>query len=400
MTIPIRTATIDDTEAIARLYAVSFPGIIKTHDEWCDDLQPNPLRTFDDIFVAERDGLITGTLTLFPQTMAVSGQSMKCGGIGSVAVLPEFRMNGIAKQLMMTAYASMRSTGTSLSLLYPFKHSFYQKLGYGLVGDIHTLTIPSSSIPRFSERDEVHPLSDHELPALAACYDAFALQNTCVISRSPDAWRFAAARARKNHWSYWCHHSDGRITGYMLIDEKDTVTVKEFVYLTPEAVRGLLGFLAVYKTQSPLFIPYTRDEFFHLLCTDPVDVSNRMLYGLYPLGGHYGHGYMLRIVDVHEALRNRRFANASGSATFHILDDQIPENSTTVSLFFDGDSVRVSEEISPNIVSLTISTFAQLYGGYLSLTTARRLGLLDSYFDLSFLDAAFALPAPHCLDFF
>ncbi len=396
----IRTATIDDTDAIARLYEVSFPGIIKTHEEWCDDLQPNPFRTFDDILVAEADGVITGSLTLHPHSMVISGKHIKSGGIGGVAVLPEFRMHGIAKQLMTAAYASMRTTNTPLSLLYPFKQSFYQKMGYGLIGDIQTLTIPSAAIPRYSERDEVHPASDFELPRIAECYDTFALQNTCMITRSLDVWRFAVRRARKNHWSYWCHHSGGRITGYMLIDEKETVTVKEFVYLTPQALRGLMGFLAVYKTQSPLFIPYTRDEFFHLLCTDPVDVSNRTLYGMYPLGGHYGHGYVMRIVDVHEALRLRRFHSATGTATFHILDDQITENTTAVTIVFEGDTVSFSAGLTPNIVSVTVSTFAQIYAGYISLTAARQMGLLDAYFDLAFLDAAFAVPAPHCLDFF
>ncbi len=396
----IRTATINDTEAIARLYEISFPGILKTHEDWCEDLQPNPYRTFDDILVTEAGGVLTGTLTLYPHTVIVAGERMKCGGIGGVAVLPEFRMNGTAKCLMTAAYASMRNTGTSLSLLYPFKQSFYQKMGYGLIGDIQTLTIPSASIPRFSERDEVHPASDFELPLLAACYEAFALQNTCMITRSLDAWRYAVKRARKNHWSYWCHHSGSEITGYMLVDEKETVTVKEFVYLTPEALRGLLGFLAVYKTQSPLFIPYTREEYFHLLFTDPVDVSNRMLYGLFPLGGHFGHGYMLRMVDVHEALRLRRFHPASGHVTFHILDDQIADNTTTINLIFKGDTVFVSPDLSPNIISLTVSTFAQIYAGYLSLTAARKFGLLDAYFDVGFLDTAFAVPAPHCFDFF
>jgi predicted acetyltransferase len=396
----IRTATFDDTEAIAALYEVSFPGIVKTHMEWCEDLQPNPLRSFDDIYVAETNGIVTGTLTLYPHTITIAGAAIKSGGVAGVAVLPEHCMHGIAKQLMSEAYASMHATGTPLSLLYPFKHSFYQKQGYGLVGEIHTLTVPSHAIPRFSERDDVHPLSDHELPLLAECYDAFAAMNTCVITRSLEAWRFLLKRARKNHWNFWCHHHEGRIAGYMLIDEKDAVTVKELVYLSPETLRGLLGFLAVYKTHSPICIPHTRDEQLHLLLTDPVDISNRMLYGLFPLSGLFGHGYMLRIVDVLEALRQRRFNAAVGSVTFHILDDQIPENTTAISLFFNGDSVSISSEITHNIISLTVSTFAQFYAGYLSPTSARRLGLIDTYFDLSFLDTAFAVPSPHCLDFF
>jgi predicted acetyltransferase len=396
----IRTSTADDTEAIARLYAVSFPSVVKTHDEWCNELQPNARRTFDDILVASDQGRVTGSLTLFRHTLFLSGVEFKCGGIGGVAVLPEFRMNGIAKQLMTSAFDRMRALHIPLSLLYPFKQSFYQKLGYGLIGDVQTMTISTAAIPRFSERDYVHPLIDHELSVLMACYDTFARRNSFCITRSADIWKQELKRAHKNRWTYWCFHSDNAITGYMLVDEKEQVTIREFVYLTPASLRGLLGFLAVYKTHSPLLIPYARDEFFHLLCTDPVDVSNGMLFGLYPLSGHYGHGLMLRMIDIHNPLKQRQFRTAKGFVTFHIIDDQIPDNSTTASVIFNGDAVEHSDEITTHLVSLTISTFAQLFSGYISFSSALKTGLIDAYFDVSFLDDAFAVPAPHCLDFF
>lgn len=397
---PLRTATASDTEAIARLYAVSFPAVKKTQDEWCDDLQPNARRTFDDIIVATEPDGIVAALTLYRQSLFLSGTEMKCGGIGGVAVLPEFRMRGISKQLMTEANDRMLASHTPLSLLYPFKQSFYQKLGYGLIGDLQTMALSSSSIPRFSERDNVHPLIDIELPQLMSCYNEFAHRNSFCLLRSAKVWTQRLYLAHKRRLTYWCHHTDDRITGYLLIEENEKPTVKEFVYLTPTALRGLLGFLAVYKTHHPILIPYTRDEFFHLLCSDPVDESNRMLFGLYPLSGYYGHGLMLRIVDVKEALRLRNFRTATGCVTFHIIDDQIPDNSTTATIIFKNDAVEHTDELTTHLVSLTISTFAQLYAGYLSFSSALKTGLIDAYFDVSFLDDAFAVPAPHCLDFF
>ncbi|HLP16816.1 MAG TPA: GNAT family N-acetyltransferase [Bacteroidota bacterium] len=396
----IRTATPSDTEELARLYAISFPAILKTHDEWCSELQPNARRSFNDMIVASEGGRIAGALSILPQSLFISGVEMKCGGIAGVAVLPEFRLRGIAHSLMMDAFNRMRSQQIFLSLLYPFKRSFYQKLGYGLIGDLQTMTISSAVIPRFSERDDVHPLIDHELSKLIACYDIYVRRNNCCIMRSADVWKQELKRAHKNRWTYWCHHAEGTITGYMLIEEKDQVTVKELVYLTPQALRGLLGFLAVYKTHSPLLIPFVRDEFFHLLLTDAVDVSNTPLFGLYPLSGRFGHGLMLRVADVTEALRRRKFNTAVGSVTFHIVDDQIDQNSMTLSIEFKGDAVNVNDGVTTHLISLTISTFAQLYTGYLPFTAAQKAGLIDAYFDVTFLDDAFALPAPHCLDFF
>jgi predicted acetyltransferase len=396
----IRTATSSDTEELAQLYAVSFPSVVKTHDEWCAEIQPNAKRTFDDILIASEQGRVAGALTLYRYSAYVSGSAIDCGGVGSVAVLPQFRLNGIGRQLMESSFGRMRSMQLPLSLLYPFKQSFYQKLGYGLISDIQALTIPSSVVPRFSERDNVHPLNDYELEELMACYDAYAKQNNFCLVRSADIWRMELKRARRNRWSYWCCHSEGAITGYMLVEEKDEVIVRELVYLTPLALRGLLGFLAVYKTHSPLLIPYTRDEFFHLLMTDPVDALNRPLFGLYPFSGRFGQGLMMRIIDVPAAMKQRRFRRASGSVTFHLLDDQIALNSAAFTFVFKDGEAELIDGLSPNLISLTVSTFAQLFAGYMPFSSAVKAGLIDAYFDVSFLDEAFALPMPRCLDFF
>lgn len=53
-----------------------------------------------------------------------------CGGVWAVAVHPAARRNGYARRLVGELLAAMREEGSALTTLYPFRESFYGRLGY------------------------------------------------------------------------------------------------------------------------------------------------------------------------------------------------------------------------------------------------------------------------------
>ena len=52
------------------------------------------------------------------------------GGVWGVATHPRARRRGICRQVLSRLLASMRDSGQVLSGLYPFRESFYERLGY------------------------------------------------------------------------------------------------------------------------------------------------------------------------------------------------------------------------------------------------------------------------------
>ncbi|MCG3225595.1 MAG: GNAT family N-acetyltransferase [Candidatus Heimdallarchaeota archaeon] len=67
-------------------------------------------------------------------------------GISEVATHPEGRRKGYAKKLMKSAFDKMKENNQGFSTLYPFKESFYERLGYVSFPQIRTAIISAKSL--------------------------------------------------------------------------------------------------------------------------------------------------------------------------------------------------------------------------------------------------------------
>ncbi|NPD89471.1 MAG: GNAT family N-acetyltransferase [Asgard group archaeon] len=67
-------------------------------------------------------------------------------GISEVATHPEGRRKGYAKKLMKLAFDKMKEYNQGFSTLYPFKESFYERLGYVSFPQIRTAIISAKSL--------------------------------------------------------------------------------------------------------------------------------------------------------------------------------------------------------------------------------------------------------------
>jgi predicted acetyltransferase len=81
-------------------------------------------------FTALADDQPQATATVHAMTENVRGMVVPMGGIGGVASLPSGRRQGHVRNLFVTLFAEMRNDGQAVSTLYPFRESFYERLGY------------------------------------------------------------------------------------------------------------------------------------------------------------------------------------------------------------------------------------------------------------------------------
>jgi predicted acetyltransferase len=63
-------------------------------------------------------------------TQQVRGKIYKCGGVRGVATHPAARLKGYAWLLLNHLFEAFHTTSIPLSTLYPFRESFYERLGY------------------------------------------------------------------------------------------------------------------------------------------------------------------------------------------------------------------------------------------------------------------------------
>ena len=93
-------------------------------------------------FAAYEDDAPVACAVSTAMTQNVRGALLGMGGIWGVATHPAARRKGYCRQLMTRLLGAMHESGRPLSALYPFRESFYERLGY--------VTLPQIRKARFA----------------------------------------------------------------------------------------------------------------------------------------------------------------------------------------------------------------------------------------------------------
>ena len=93
----------------------------------------------------ENDKPVSG-LICKPILQNIRGVLKDMCGISEVATHPEGRRKGYAKKLMKLSFEKMKENNQGFSTLYPFKESFYERLGYVSFPQIRTAIISAKAL--------------------------------------------------------------------------------------------------------------------------------------------------------------------------------------------------------------------------------------------------------------
>ena len=143
-------------------------GDLYAYSRWTNqDLPRSHLTAInpDEVLAVEIDGKIVAALQCFPFQQSVRGTLKPMGGIGGVWTYPEYRNRGCVSALMKSAFLEMRMQGISVSMLTPFKESFYESLGYAIANATNEITIPIASFSNYLKLPIYANWSCDRLPA-------------------------------------------------------------------------------------------------------------------------------------------------------------------------------------------------------------------------------------------
>lgn len=143
-------------------------GDLYAYSRWTNqDLPRSHLTAInpEEVLVAEIDGKIAAALQCFSFQQSIRGGLKAMGGIGGVWTYPEYRNQGCVKALMKSAFLEMRMQGICVSMLAPFKESFYASLGYAIANPTHEITIPIASLAHYLKLSNSAHLTCERLPA-------------------------------------------------------------------------------------------------------------------------------------------------------------------------------------------------------------------------------------------
>ncbi len=200
-------------------YAFRATPPVPDRETWAEPVRRRAGATYMAVF---EDGRPMAGAVTTPQTHNVRGKLFKTAGLWGVATLPEGRRKGYSRQAIGRLMENDRQLGRVFSTLYPFRESFYEKMGY--VGFPYTL---------------VAKLSPHTLA------QALKLDVEGEVQRLPIAEAYPIYRA-------YLEKIRAEIHGMTLFDFPDVETVRKNnpFWLAVARVNGAVEGLILYSLQG------------------------------------------------------------------------------------------------------------------------------------------------------
>jgi len=389
MATSLREAGEADLDRLVDIHAAAFPDP-RGREVRARNFVHNALGSLKDLHVLVDAGTIVAHAFLFPLEAWFGGVHVRVGGIASAGVAPEARGRGYGSRLIERLHEVAQRRGDAITVLYPFRQGFYDRLGYSLVSSYRRLRFAPRAIPWAPELP-TRAASGTDREALAACWDAAGVRRTGSVVRTRRAWDQRLLDERR-HWMV-AHDATGAVHGYVAWTlaqpephAQTTLVVRDLAARTGAAARSLWGLVGAQRDQvAEVQVDVAED--------DPLDRAlldaDRARFGdakVEHVLGEVAAGPMVRLLDATQALEARgwladgRVVVAAGDETLELVAR-------------DGHAVVARTEGEP-MIRLTPHTLAAIAFGGLRASDASRLGRATARDDssLALADALFALP--------
>ncbi|REK52589.1 MAG: GNAT family N-acetyltransferase [Thermobacillus sp.] len=275
------------------------------------------------------DGRLAAKAAVHPMRIWLNGRSIPMGGIAGVATWPEFRRQGLVRQLLLHVLGVMRDEGVTVSFLHPFSIPFYRKFGWEVVADAVVLELQPEKCGGFAMEGGMRRIERplEELGLLHRLRGRYAARFNTMNDRDADWWE---ERVLANECCCYIYEdASGEPQGYMLFTLKDRLMhIAEWVYLNREAREGMLAFIANHDSMADkVQLKCSANDRLPFLLHDPRFTQTRMPH------------VMGRIVDVQSFVYAYAFRPGNGPTRLRlrITDEAAPWNDGEFLLSVDAD---------------------------------------------------------------
>ncbi|MFW9996782.1 MAG: enhanced intracellular survival protein Eis [Candidatus Odinarchaeota archaeon] len=319
------------------------------------------------LYGAFENGTMMSTTILYPFEIKIRNKWFNMGGIGAVATKPEFRNRGIVRSIFQKLFSDMRESEVPISVLYPFKYSYYEQFGYRLahedvVYQFETADIKTKPVDNRYIR-EVESITDD----IKSVYSQATIQYNHIIKRADWWWK----TKEEENFKYVCYDDRDQPVGYLRMyflkdptPEWDTIkreyystfVLLECFWLDKSAKQAILNFLWKHRDQRKyVALVQPVDEPFTEMLTEPNHVLGRTVR---PRS-------MARVVNVKALLEALEYPVKDFTVTLRIYDELCPWNDRTFGLSVNGPQVRVEERtVDKPDLEADIGAFTQLVVGF------------------------------------
>lgn len=358
--------------------------------------------------VLRENGTVVATSMRAPMGIWLGGRIVPQVGIAGVAVAPEARGRGLAREVMRRCLLEMAELGEPVSTLYSAMHPLYRSVGYETAGQLFSARVPAGMIESGDRGADWRPFVESDLPGVKACAARRARHVSGALDRGPYLWNRVFKPKAGPAEAYVAEDESGRIEAYCVYrvtPRSDGPTsgsargklmdLVDFGYLGGRGLERLMGFLRGFSSVvgeidvadhpgSPL-LSRLPDRRFSMSIHDP---------------------WMLRVVRVAGAFEARGYAaSLACSFVLRIHDPLLEANNTPlhVSIGAGKAETRPARRAeAEHAIELDIRNLGPILTAMQSATHLASLGLVrGAQAETAKLDAACACTGEPCMfDFF
>ena len=345
----------------------------------------------DRIIGAFREGRAAAQVQVLPLVQNFGGQFVKSGGVSSVVVAPEYRGQGLASTVMRAALESMREGGDAISSLYPANLRLYRGVGWELGGSYAIRQIHSRHLMLLDRANsgDVRRAEPADLPAIRECYRRIALGAPGMHDGESLWWELENEFSK--YYVYVAQEASGEVRGALVYEQLSDpgggyyrIHVHRVFGENRRAIAALWWMLGTASSQAgEVYYPAPPEDPLALLLPEP------------RMATRYAHQWMLRVIDVEQAVLQRGFpAGVEAEVEFELEDADLPANAGAWRLSVSGGAGRL-ERTPKARLRLGVGAFSSWYSGWSDATTLERAGLVtEPGHEGALLDACFAGRTP------
>jgi predicted acetyltransferase len=311
---------------------------------------------------------------------------------------------GVATAVMTETLRRARDAGCIVSALMPFRASFYEHFGYGVIERRNEWTLPMSVLPS-GPTDGLRYYEPADFATRADCLRRINRAGQCDIERSDDYWHVTEKEAATGFQFVDRPDAAGPVRGSLTItdqtsDRNRILRVQEIVFEDAAALRRQLHFLGA-----------QRDQYSLVRLTLPADVPLNWLLKEVQLPHRPVHHataearpftrMQLRILDHERFLEALHLpGESSGSATVEVHEPEGHVSRLGLQLS-DGRIAVSSGGASGPSFAVTAARWAAIATGDMKASAALRLGLAEGDPQAAnLLDELAHGPSPFCHEYF
>ena len=262
---------------------------------------------------AFHEGKLVAGVELFDFKCNYCGNLINTLVLSGVCSKPECRGMGSVRKIFDEVGRTAVEKDITAGFLAPFSISYYEKFGYANLNRVFTIKVPFHNLGHIPHNNDVELYTGEQLEELCELHNKCVFRENLMTIRE-DKKHFCSSPLEEADYTYIHRNSSGEADGYVRfkIKRPDELVAEELFVLTPDALKGIVGFLRNYDGIVKTLKVKKQYQGSPFAC-----LADRISDVIY----EYDVGYAGRIYNLKKLLENNVYPQEYGKFSILSLDD-------------------------------------------------------------------------------